>query len=69
MDTTKPQNHRAFGSLVEECRARGICRTVAFELARDGTIETFHLGRRVYVMLDSLDALPQTLAKQQPEAA
>lgn len=62
-------NRRAFGSLVEECRARGIGRTVAFELARSGTIETFHLGRRVFVMLDSLDALPETLAKQQREAA
>jgi len=57
------QDRRAYGPLVEECRARGIGRTVAFELARNGTIETFHLGRRVFVMLDSLDALPQTLAK------
>jgi len=61
--TTQGSDRRAFGPLVEECRARGIGRTVAFELARNGTIETFHLGRRVFVMLDSLDALPQTLAK------
>lgn len=63
MDTK--QERRAFGPLVEECRARGIGRTVAFELARSGTVETFHLGRRVFVMLDSLDALPQTLAKRE----
>jgi len=61
--TTQGSDRRAFGPLVEECRARGIGRTVAFELARNGTIKTFHLGRRVFVMLDSLDALPQTLAK------
>jgi hypothetical protein len=65
MDLSKQQDRRAFGPLVEECRARGIGRTVAFELARNGTIATFHLGRRVFVMLDSLDALPQTLAKRE----
>jgi hypothetical protein len=60
----KTEERRAFGPLVEECRARGIGRTVAFELAKDGLIETFHIGRRVFVMLDSLDALPQTLAQR-----
>lgn len=59
------QERRAFGSLVEECRARGIGRTVAFQLARDGLVETFHLGRRVFVMLDSLDRLPERLAAKE----
>ena len=58
------QDRRAFGPMVEECRARGISRTVAFELARDGLLETFSIGRRRYVMLDSLDRLPETLAKR-----
>lgn len=63
------QDRRAFGPLVAECVARGIGRTVAFDLARTGAVETFHLGRRVFVMLDSLDALPATLAKREREAA
>jgi len=63
MDTN--HERRAYGSLVEECRARHIGRTVAFQLARDGLIETFHIGRRVYVMLDSLDSLPERLAAQE----
>lgn len=60
MDTK--QDQRAFGPLVDECRARGIGRTVAFELAKDGLIETFNIGRRRYVKLDSLDTLPDRLA-------
>lgn len=51
----------AYGPLVKECAVRGIGRTVAFKLAREGLVETFHLGRRVFVMLDSLDALPEAL--------
>ena len=58
------RDRRAFGLLVAECRARGISRTRAFELARDGLIETFNIGRRRFVMLDSLDRLPETLAKR-----
>lgn len=58
------QDRRAFGPLVDECRARGIGRTVAFELARNGLIETFNIGRRRFVMLDSLDRLPDALAKR-----
>jgi hypothetical protein len=56
------QERRAFGPLVEECRTRGIGRTVAFQLARDEVVKTFHLGRRIFVMLDSLDSLPDRLA-------
>lgn len=63
MNDTK--DGRRFGSLVEECRARHIGRTVAFQLARDGLIETFHIGRRVFVMLDSLDGLPERLAAKE----
>ncbi|TAM94641.1 MAG: hypothetical protein EPN40_11570 [Rhodanobacteraceae bacterium] len=65
----KRQDRRAFGPLVEECRVRGIGRTVAFELARNCTIETFHLGRRVFVMLDSLDSLPERLTTRERESA
>jgi hypothetical protein len=53
---------RNFAPLVEECRAHGISRTVAFELAARGLLETFAIGRRRYVKLDSLRTLPQRLA-------
>ncbi|NNC27263.1 excisionase [Salinisphaera sp. USBA-960] len=60
---TKPDY--AFGSLVEECAKRGIGRTVAFELAKDGTIETFNIGRRRYVKLASLDTLPERVQQSE----
>jgi len=63
------QERRAFGPLVDECRARGIGRTVAFDLARQGKLETFHIGRRVFVVLDSLDSLPQRLTETEPGVA
>lgn len=64
MDQQK-QSCPAFGPLVEQCRARGIGRTVAFKLAREGVIETFHIGRRVFVMLESLDSLPARLPERE----
>lgn len=60
---------RQFALLVEACRARGISRSAAHLLVRDGKIETFLLsatgrrGRR-YVYLDSLDTLGVRLGTQ-----
>ncbi|UGB39718.1 hypothetical protein [Frateuria soli] len=51
----------AFLPLVEACRQHGIGRTKAFELAAAGTLETFTIGSRRYVRLDSLRALPERL--------
>ena len=50
-----------FGPLVECCAAHGISRTVAFKLAADGSLETFAIGSRRYVVLQSLWRLPETL--------
>ena len=52
----------AFAPLVDACASHGISRTVAFQLARDGLLETFAIGRRRYVMADSLRTLPARLA-------
>ncbi|MEY3359123.1 MAG: hypothetical protein RLZZ537_191 [Pseudomonadota bacterium] len=52
-----------FGPMVETCRAYGISRTVAFDLARKGLIEHFSIGSRRYVYIDSLNTLPDRLAK------
>jgi hypothetical protein len=48
--------------LVPACADHGISRTVAFELARNGLLETFTIGARRYVRLESLRTLPDRLA-------
>jgi hypothetical protein len=56
-------NHPAqFGPLVECCAAYGIPRSTAFELARKGLLDTFPIGTRRYVKLESLWSLPDRLA-------
>jgi len=54
----------AFGPLVSCCAAHGISRSVAFELARKGLLETFLLNSRRYVLLESLRNLPETLRQR-----
>jgi len=51
-----------FAPLVRSCAAHGISRSVAFELARKGLLETFRINSRRYVMLSSLRSLPERLA-------
>ena len=48
--------------LVTACAEHGISRSVAFELARLGKLETFTIGTRRYVVLESLRTLPERLA-------
>lgn len=52
----------AYRPLVEACEEHGISRTIAFDLVRRGLLETFAIGKRRYVMLESLRSLPQRLA-------
>lgn len=54
--------------LVEACREHGIGRTAAFELANSGDLETFKIGARRYVYLDSLRTLPERLKAKQAAA-
>lgn len=61
-------DRRAFAPLVETCRDYGISRTIAFELAARGDLETFTIGRRRYVKLDSLRTLPERLAANDADA-
>lgn len=56
------QLQAAFGPLVETCKAHGISRSVAFELARIGLLDTFTIGTRRYVRSESLRTLPERLA-------
>lgn len=51
----------AYGPLVETCLAHGISRTVAFELSDKKLLDTFKIGVRRYVYLESVRSLPQRL--------
>lgn len=53
-----------FGKLVPTCRAYGIGRTKAFELAAAGTIDSFTIGVSRYVLIESLRTLPERLKAQ-----
>lgn len=57
-----------FGPMVETCKAHGISRTVAFELARTGLLETFTIGTRRYVRLESLRTLPERMTARERAA-
>lgn len=54
--------NRDFRPFIPECERRGISKSVAYELKNAGLLETFSIGRSRYVLLHSLDTLPQRLA-------
>lgn len=56
-------DHRDFRPFIPECNKRGIGKTKAYELAADGLLETFLIGSKRYVYLDSLGTLPERLAR------
>ena len=58
-----PDLSPTFAPLVTACAANGISRSVAFELARKGLLETFRINSRRYVMLSSLSSLPDRLGR------
>ncbi len=53
--------NRRYSALIPECARWGIGRTKAFELVRRGLLETFTIGRKRYVLLESLASLPERL--------
>lgn len=63
------QEAPAYGPLVDVCRAHGISRTVAFELAGSGQLKSFRIGARRYVYLDSVRTLPERLNQNIKAAA
>lgn len=54
---------REFIPFVSGCKERGIQRTSAYALAEAGLLETFLIGRRRFIYLDSLLTLPARLAQ------
>lgn len=62
-------NERDYRPFIPECEKRGIGKTKAYELASAGLIETFTIGSKRYVYLDSLLTLPQRLNSVARDAA
>lgn len=54
-------DHRDYRPFIPECTKRGIGKTKAYELANTGLLETFLIGTKRYVYLDSLGTLPERL--------
>lgn len=52
---------REFALFPEACINRGISRPVAFNLVAAGALDTFKIGRRRYVYIDSLLTLPERI--------
>lgn len=55
-----------YGPFVSVCRAHGISRSVAYQLLAAGHLDTFLIGRRRYVLIDSLRDLPRKLLAAEP---
>lgn len=60
---------REFGPFIPECTKRGVGKTSAYALAKSGDLETFTIGTKRYVYLDSLLTLPQRLAERRKAGA
>jgi len=61
---TSTSEQRDFRPFIPECTKRGIGKTKAYELANAGLLETFAIGTKRYVYLDSLLSLPERLAQR-----
>ena len=60
---------RDFRPFIPECTKRGLGKTKSYELANAGLLETFQIGTRRFVYLDSLLTLPQRMTALQDEEA
>ncbi|MDE1894079.1 MAG: hypothetical protein KGM96_15430 [Acidobacteriota bacterium] len=68
MNAHDAANEPAFLPFVETCQEHGISRTAAYRLADRGLIETFTLGRRRYVVMESLRSLPDRMRDMEAAA-
>lgn len=56
-----PHAGRDWADFPEACISRGISRAVAFDIVAAGLLDTWTLGRKRYVYLDSLISLPERM--------
>jgi hypothetical protein len=68
MASTNDRTERDYRPFIPECTKRGIGKTTAYELANSGLLDTFLIGRKRFVYLDSMATLPQRLKSQQAAA-
>jgi hypothetical protein len=61
--------NKDFRPLVPACTERGIGKTTAFDLVKRGLLDTVTIGRKRYVYVASLDALPEKLKAEAKAAA
>ena len=69
---TKTETYPAYPAyrlLVPACLDHDIARTTAFELVRSGKLDTFTIGARRYVYMESLRTLPERLAEESAKVA
>ncbi len=50
-----------FYPFIKACKAHGIGKTAAYKILEENLVETFMVGPRRYVVLESLYALPQKI--------
>ena len=50
-----------FYPFIKACKAHGIGKSAAYKLLEEGALETFMIGPRRYVVLESLYALSQKI--------
>jgi len=66
MDTSEMRDFRPF---IPECTKRGIGKTKAYALANAGLLETFAIGTKRFIYLDSLLSLPQRIGENRTQAS
>lgn len=62
------ETNRDYRPFIPECNKRGIGKTTAYALANTGLLDTFLIGRKRFVYLDSLATLPERLKRQEQAA-
>lgn len=65
---TSTNEDRDYRPFIQECAKRGIGKTKAYALADAGLLETFCIGSKRYIYIDSLATLPERLKAQQAAA-
>jgi hypothetical protein len=66
--TDGTNTYRAFRAFIPECARHDIGKTTAYALANEGMLETFLIGSKRYVYLDSIATLPERLARRDTAA-
>lgn len=68
MNRSTGEARRSYRPLVDVCAEFGIRRTRAFQLVREGHIESFKIGRRTFCYVDSVETLPARLGRIREQA-